>query len=225
MADQIYKAIPTEVGLTKIQQAMWTGSKLQLVTLVYGDGELDINTMHTRTELAHQLGNTPIDAAVMDTEEVVTWITAVIGAHLPNGVIRELGLIDTEGDLCFIANTPEIDKVEIADGTLIDIPIEFGIKNSYSEYVEIPFDPSGQWATRGWVENYYAHKSLDNINAYGRQVIKDIAYGPIVYYAYDTCEFELPYDPSQEEIIIDEAVWEERPDVPPDNPDHEVQNG
>lgn len=225
MADQIYKAIPTEVGLIKIQQAMWTQTKLQLVTLVYGDGELDINTMHTRTELVHQLGNTPIDAAIMDPDEVVTWITAVIGAHLPNGVIREIGLVDTEGDLCFIANTPEIDKVEIADGTLIDVPIEFGIKNTYAEYVEIPFDPSGQYATREWVDNYFAHRSLDNLNAYGRHVIKEIAYGPIVYYAYDTWEGELPFDPGEDEEIIDEAVWEERPNVDPDNPDHEVTNG
>lgn len=224
MADQIiYKAIPTDVGLTKIQQAMWTQTKLQLTKLVYGDGELDTLTMHTRTTLVHQLGETAIETVVMEPEEVVTWVTAVIGAHLPNGVIREIGLIDAEGNLCFIANTPEIDKVEISNGTLIDIPIEFGIKNTYSEHIEIPFDPTALYASREWVYDNFCKRDMSNITPAGEQVIRDIAYGPIIYQEYDTCEIELPFDPDVE--IIPEAIWVEQPPVDPDNPNHEVTNG
>lgn len=223
MADQTYKAIPTEVGLTKIQQAMWTQEKLELTTLAYGDGVLDISTMQTLTALVNQLGTTDIDSAVMDTEENVTWVSAVIGAQLPNGTIREVGLIDSDGDLCFIANTPDIVKTEVASGTLIDIPIEFGIKSSYADYIEIPFDPSSSYASREWVDSYYAHKALDNITAAGQQVIKDIAYGPIIYYEYGTVEFELPFD--EEEEIISAAVWTEEGDVESDNSNHEVIDG
>lgn len=224
MADQTYKAIPTEIGLTKIQQAMWTQSKLKLSLLVYGDGELDVNTMHTRTSLVNPVGTTEIDAAVMDIDEHTTWITAIIGSHLPNCTIREIGLLDEDNDLCFIANTPEIDKVEIADGTLIDIPIEFGIKSTYSEYIEIAFDLSSSYATRQWVDTYYAHKSLDNINSAAEQVIKDIAFGPILYHVYeDNVEIDLPFDPDEE--IIGRAEWEDIGHVDPDNPDHEVNNG
>lgn len=212
MADQIYKALPTEIGLSKIQHAMWTGTKLQLTNLVYGDGVLDVYTMHSRTELVNQLGMVPIDAATMDTESLITWVTAIIGSHLPNGTIREIGLVDSEGELCFIANTPEIDKVEIANGTLIDIPIEFGIKNTYSEYVEIPFDPSSVYATRTWVNANFSTRDLANITEAGKNVIREYGQGPIFYEVYEyRAEFELPegYDPENPPVDPDAPVVEE----------------
>lgn len=198
MANSVYKAVPTELGLTKIQEAMTSSNPLALVNLVYGDGVLNVETMHTRTSLVHQLGSTEIQSTIADTAQHITWITAIIGSNLPSGIIREVGLLDNSGNLCFIANTPEIEKVEVGAGTLIDIPIEFGIKNSYAEYITIPLQPSPDYATKQWVYDVigtgsYANVSLSNINNDAKELIRDLAYGPILYDVYeDNVSIDIP---------------------------------
>lgn len=218
MADQIYKAIPTIVGLQKIQQAIWAGVKVQITYLAYGDGNGEfVDPTPDMTQLVHQVGITDTEATVMDIEENITWVSATIGSTLPNCTIREVGLYDSDGDLCFIANTPEIDKVEVSKGTLIDIPLELGIKNEYAAHIEIPLKPSANYATKQWVISNFATRDLDNITAAGKQVIHDIAWGPIVFDAYLQVVFDLPpeYDPTPppppdpDEEIIESAYWEE----------------
>ena len=182
MADQTYIAIPTEVGLVKIQQAMYTGSTLELVSMAYGDGGGEYYyPQPTQTSLVNELGITALQSMQIDTDTGITWFNAIIGANLPSGVIREVGLYDVDGSLCFIANTPEIHKVPTDEGTLIDVPIELGIKNSYSEYITIPLSPSADYATMIWVQNNFATRDLDNLSEAGENKIKDIGLGPVLW--------------------------------------------
>lgn len=186
MADQTYIAIPTEVGLVKIQQAMYTESTLELTTMAYGDGGGEYYYPEpSQTSLRNELGVTAIQSMQVDTVIGVTWFYAIIGANLPSGTIREIGLYDKEGSLCFIANTPEIAKVPTEEGTLVDVPIELGIKNSYSEYITIPLSPSSDYATMTWVLNNFATIDLNNLSDEGYNRIKQYGEGPILWENWD----------------------------------------
>lgn len=185
MADQTYIAIPTEVGLVKIQQAMYTESTLEIVSMAYGDGGGEYYYPEpSQTSLRHELGLTALQSMEVDTTTGITWFYAIIGANLPSGTIREIGLYDSEGSLCFIANTPEIAKVPTEEGTLVDVPIELGIKNSYSQYITIPLQPSADYATMVWVQNNFATIDLDNLSEIGENKIKNIGWGPILWENY-----------------------------------------
>lgn len=189
MADEpIYIAIPTEIGLDKIQRAMFTEQNLELSTLSYGDGGGSYYYPNPiQTSLRHELGSCPVIDKRLDYDNNVTWFYSIIGATLPSGVIREVGLYDTEGDLCFVANTPDINKAPTEEGTLVDVPIEIGIKNSYSQYITIPVldpTPTLDYATQLWVDTYYANRQLSNIDDDGKNVIATYGAGPIFYDEY-----------------------------------------
>lgn len=237
MTNQIYKAIPTNIGITKIQQAMWAGIKLQIVSMAYGDGggEYYLPTPD-QTSLVNQVGITETQSTLIDTETNITWVSAIIGPHLPECTIREIGLFDKDGDLCFIANTPEIDKINVSQGTLVDVPVELGIKNTWAEHISIPVQPSAEFPTKAWVLDNFATRDLDNITEVAKETIRDIALGPIVYEVYeenvvvdapegwtppvDPDEPDEPDTPTEEEEIIPEAEWVEVEGEEADNSNH-----
>lgn len=144
MADQatdqsiLYKAIPTSIGLTKIQLAMTTGVDLILATIGYGDGGgAPIVPSPEQTSLVNQIGSTNIIGTEIDTEDNVTWYSGIIEAGAATGTLREVGLFDNEGNLCFVGNVPDIILPEPAEGVAINIPIQLGVKNYYSRFISI----------------------------------------------------------------------------------------
>ena len=144
MADQatdqsiLYKAIPTSIGLTKIQLAMTTGVDLILSTIGYGDGGgAPIVPDPDQTSLVNQIGSTDIIGTEIDTETNVTWYSGVIEAGVATGTLREIGLFDSDGNLCFVGNVPDIILPEPAEGVAINVPIQLGVKNYYSRYISI----------------------------------------------------------------------------------------
>ena len=134
----VYNAIPTQIGLTKIQLAMTTGQDLVLATMGFGDGGGTTPTPSPdQTSLVNQLGSVDILGHEEDLEDNVTWYSSIIEAGTATGVIREIGLFDRNGKLCFVGNIPDIVLPEPAEGVLINIPIQLGIKNYYSKYISI----------------------------------------------------------------------------------------
>lgn len=197
-SEQTYIAIPTNKGLEKIRKAMWEGGKLELVTLGYGDGGGSYyRPSPTQEALRNQVGTTETQATTIDDAANITWISAVIGAHLPDCTIREVGLYDKDGDLVFIANTPEIDKVDVTEGTLVDVPIEIGIRNYYAEFITIPVSPTNEYASKSWVlqNTMSADASTLFENPEAIENIRSVAYGPIVYTVYKEETIELPMLP------------------------------
>jgi len=133
-----YNAIPTNIGLTKIQLAMTTGVDLILDQMAFGDGGgVTPEPSPDQTSLVNQLGSVSILGHEEDLENNVTWYSAVIEAGIANGTIRELGLFDKDGNLCFVGNIPDIVLPSPLDGVTINIPIQLGIKNYYSKYISI----------------------------------------------------------------------------------------
>ena len=133
-----YNAIPTNIGLTKIQLAMTTGRDLVLATLAYGDGGGSTPTPSPdQTTLVNQIGSTDILGHEEDLEDNVTWYSGIIEAGNASGTLRELGLFDEDGNLCFVGNIPDITLPEAVEGVAINLPIQLGIKNYYSKYITI----------------------------------------------------------------------------------------
>ena len=200
MADKTYIAIPTNVGLIKIQRAMFDGVPLELTEMSYGEGNGQFYTpTPDMTELKNELGRTTVQSKILDTEENVTWIYAIIEANKPAGTIREIGLYDADGSLCFIANTPEIAKVPESEGTVVDIPVELGIKSSYSEYITIKLNPSEDFASKNWVDDNYANKQLSNLQLENYD-------GPVLWEQFNEEKHDM--DQAKEVVIRDLSTGE-----------------
>lgn len=163
MPNENYLAIPTNLGLTKIQQATWAQVPLTVVYLGYGDGGGSTYTPDpAQTDLKNRLDTVELQNIVVDTASGVTWFEALIASTNANGVIREIGLYTATMELIAIANTPEIHKVNVASGALMDIPISLGMKNSIANNIVIPIQPSEEFASKNWV--YLAIQNIVEID-------------------------------------------------------------
>lgn len=163
MADTKYIAIPTNLGLTKIQQATWAQVPLEVVYMGYGDGDGAYYTPSPdQTDLKNRLDLVELQDQQVDIATGITWFDAIFGADRANGVIREIGLYTANMELIAIANTPEIHKVAVTSGALIDIPVSLGIKNSISNMITIPIRPSDEYASKSWV--YLAIQNIVEID-------------------------------------------------------------
>ena len=198
--NKTYKAIPTELGLTKIQHAEFEGVKLALTYLDYGDGGGDYYIPDpTQTELKHKIDRTPINGVEQDDIEHIAWVKATIRATNKDCVVREVGLIDTDGDLIFIANTPEIDKVAISQGALVDIPLDVGIKQSYMSSITIELPEGDQYITKTYGDTHYADVDFTNVTQTAKDTIKEIAEGPLFY---DEKGDAVEFDPANATEIV-----------------------
>lgn len=152
MANQLYTAILTNTGLAEVQKALWAHETLEVVYMGYGDGGgAPYTPTPDMTDLKHRLDLVDLQNCEVDVASGVTWFEAIIGAEKANGTIRELGLYTADMKLIAIANTPEVEKVAVSSGALIDIPVSLGIKNSISQSITIPMQPSDEFATKEWV--------------------------------------------------------------------------
>ena len=149
-----YIAIPTILGLDKIQQAIWAQETFETYYLAYGDGGGSfVEPDPSRTTLINQVGLVELDSKVLDLEEDVEWFNAIIPASDPPCTIRELGIFTVDMELIVIANCPDIVKTQVNSGALIDIPLSIGVKTAYSKAITIPIQPSDRYATKNWVVN------------------------------------------------------------------------
>ena len=163
MADQKYIAIPTNLGLTKIQQATWSQVPFEVKYMGYGDGGGSFYIPDpTQTDLKNRIDVVELQSQTVDVASGVTWFDAIFSSSDANGIIREIGLFTDTMELIAIANTPEIHKVEISTGALIDIPMSLGIKNSISNMITIPVQPSEEFASKSWV--YLAIQNIVEID-------------------------------------------------------------
>lgn len=163
MADQKYIAIPTNLGLTKIQQATWSQVPFEVKYMGYGDGGGNFYIPDpTQTDLKNRIDVVELQSQTVDVASGVTWFDAIFSSSDANGIIREIGLFTDTMELIAIANTPEIHKVEISTGALIDIPMSLGIKNSISNMITIPVQPSEEFASKSWV--YLAIQNIVEID-------------------------------------------------------------
>lgn len=148
--------ILTNIGNEKILDAIAQGTSVEISTMVYGDanGQDYIPTVN-QTSLRHQIGSIDTLSISFDQPEGFLYITGILQSNAPECVIRELGLIDSDGDLIAISVIPATTKPALEDGLEITMPITIGFKTSNGEVLVIEAGHlSPDYPDKSWVIAY-----------------------------------------------------------------------
>lgn len=104
-----YYAIVTNQGITKIAKALQSGTALTITKFCVGDGGgTAVTPSASQTKLVNQkwIGNVTSYTSAGDTISATTVVPANVGTF----TVREMGIIDSDGDLFAVANVPDTVK-------------------------------------------------------------------------------------------------------------------
>ena len=104
-----YYAIVTNQGKTKIARALQNGTALNITKFCVGDGGGSaVTPSASQTKLVNQkwIGNVTSYTSANDTISATTVVPANVGSF----TVREMGIIDSDGDLFAVANVPDTVK-------------------------------------------------------------------------------------------------------------------
>lgn len=187
MAENFYTLV-TQVGLAKITNAQLTSSKLDLTTIVVGDGNgAYYNPTSSTTSIKREVWRGAIGSIGVD-ESNPNWLVVetVVPATVGGFTVREVGLVDAVGDLIAIGKYPETYKPVLADGSTKDLYIRMIIEVSNASSVTLKVDPTIVIASRKYVDDKVAG-SAGIIN----KAVKDIADGSITILPLQTTDKTL----------------------------------
>jgi phage-related tail fiber protein len=145
MADtQIYGTICTDIGNAAIANSVLTGTKVNFTQVAVGDANGTPYTPSSNmTELRHQVWSGAIASVEQDTEQSNRLILrAVIPSSVGGWVMREIGVLDGQGRLIAIGNTPEIPKEVVTTGAVMEMEIAIYISVVDTRGVNIVIDPT-----------------------------------------------------------------------------------
>ncbi|ARC84545.1 phage tail-collar fiber family protein [Clostridium argentinense CDC 2741] len=153
MAEQFY-SILTSIGKAKIANANALGNKLNLTTLVLGDGNGKYyNPTENQEAIVNEVWKGNISSITTDSKNP-NWIVieTIIAGNVGGFFIREVGIFDDEGSLIAIGKYPETYKPVISDGSTKDLIIRMILEVSNSANVTLKIDPAIIMATKKDVE-------------------------------------------------------------------------
>lgn len=132
----------TAIGMSKLTAAQIEGGeRVKIKEFAVGDGKVAPNP--NQTQLLSEKWRGEINRVYLDpTEESRIRVEAVIPADVGGWYIREVGLIDIDGDLIAIAKYPETWKPSIDSGTSRETAITFVLQLSDTQLVELVVDPN-----------------------------------------------------------------------------------
>ena len=155
--------ILTEIGNEKVLEAISQGTSVEVSYMAYGDanGESyipDASWPHLR----HQLGTIGSLTKTFDQPEGFLYISGTLQSNAPECTIRELGLIDSEGDMIAISVIPPVTKPALEDGLEITMPITIGFKTSNGEVMVIEAGHiAPDYPDKDWVREYVTNRIGD----------------------------------------------------------------
>lgn len=157
MAD--YYAILTHIGEAKLANALALGEPLQITHLAVGDGEGQ-GAQGTplpdpaQTTLRSERRRAPINTLSTDpTNPNVLIAEQVIPEDIGGWWIREMGLIDADGDLVGVCNTPPTYKPVLASGSGRTQVVRMALIVTDAAAVTLRVDPAVVLATRKYVDD------------------------------------------------------------------------
>lgn len=157
--------------MEKLTNAELTGEKVKITQMVAGDkgGEPNEN----QTALKNEVWRGPINKIdKYPNEPAWIQIDGVIPAVDGGFYVREVGLVDEDGDLIAISEYPEAYMPTLSSGAAKDFTITFVIKVSNADTVSLMVDPSVSYVTIDYVnqkmeevklEFYESQKAQDEV--------------------------------------------------------------
>lgn len=167
MSDKIYNAIVTDIGNSLLLNTMLDGTKINLTTLVVGDGDGSYyQPTPEMTALKNQTWTGPVSVVkVNDESPNMIDVIAVIPATVGGFTIREMAIMTERDEMFAICNTPDTEKVVITTGAAGEIELQMHIELSNTDAVTSLVDPNIIVATKKDVEE--VAKGLADAKAFG----------------------------------------------------------
>lgn len=136
-----YFAILTNKGTEKLAQYLQSGEKLTISWVLVGDGNGSIPMPDpSRTALVHEVWRGPAEVTGDLVNKNVIKATSTIPTDVGGWSVREVGLLDQDGELFAIANAPGYPKISIADGINNDMCVGMRVAVSNQAGINIKVD-------------------------------------------------------------------------------------
>ena len=155
---QTYFAILTAIGEAKLANATALGTTLQLTQMGIGDGNGSTPLPNrSQTALVRENRRAPLNRLFVDPANASQIIAEqFIPEEIGGWWIREIGLYDTDGNLCAVANCPDTYKPVLAEGSGRTQVIRMVLIVSNTAAVQLKIDPAIVLATRGYVDDEFS---------------------------------------------------------------------
>ena len=164
MSTRKYFAIITDVGQSKIAQAVAGGQKLNITTFLVGDGngEYYVPTSDM-TAIKNEVWRGTISKAdvVQDAQKILR-ITTVIPAEVSGFIVREIALLDETGELIAIGNTPDLPKVRLEDGASTELKLTMRLAVKNTEALSFTIDPHTVIMTKDMLDTHNVDDNAHN---------------------------------------------------------------
>lgn len=156
MSTRKYFAIMTDVGQSKIAQAVAGGQKLNITTFLVGDsnGEYYIPTSDMTAIKNEVWRGTISEADVVQDAQKLLRITTVIPSEVSGFVVREVGLLDETGELVAIGNAPDLPKVRLEDGASTELKLTMRLAVKNTEVLSFTIDPHTVIMTKDMLDTH-----------------------------------------------------------------------
>ncbi|MCC0700323.1 phage tail protein, partial [Clostridioides sp. ZZV15-6383] len=147
--EKSYYTILTNVGKAKIANASLVGEKVDFVKIQLGDGGgNEYNPTEEQTALKNvvwegKVGNVKTNESMTNCLILESLIPASAGGF----VVREIGYLDTEGNLLAISKYRSAYKPKVEDGAVIDMKVKTIFVVSNVNNIELKIDPTIIFAT------------------------------------------------------------------------------
>lgn len=157
---QEYFAILTAIGEAKDAAAKAGGAPLRLTHMVVGDGAgATPRPEPTQTQLVREVYRAQLNQLSLDPINTSQVIAECVIPEMSGGWwIREVGLLDADGDLVAVANCPPSYKPQMPEGSARTQVIRMVLIVSSAETVLLSIDPGIVMATRQFAENTVSNK-------------------------------------------------------------------
>lgn len=156
-----YYILLTDYGMTFTANAQ-AGTQLALTHVVLGDANGQPYLPESRlnkTVLVNQRSKLPV-ASVTVINETTAEVTAIVPSNVGGFNVHEVGIADSSGKLVYVGNFHGGYRPTLTEGAGGDMELVFTIKADNLATVVIETDGTVVTATREWVSDRFALKSL-----------------------------------------------------------------
>ena len=171
MADtQIYGTLCTDIGNAAIANSVLTGTKVNFTQIAVGDANgTPYAPVSGMTALKHQVWSGAIAEVSQDPQQANRMILhAVLPSSVGGWVMREIGVLDDQGRLIAVGNTPEIPKEAVTSGAIMEMDLYIYISVVDARGVNVVIDPTVVIASKADVSKLKqlldAHKSDQTVH-------------------------------------------------------------
>ncbi|EOI6837403.1 TPA: phage tail protein, partial [Yersinia enterocolitica] len=148
-------ALLTNIGAAKLANATALGTRLEITQMAVGDGGGTLPTPNpAQTQLVNEQRRAALNTLSIDPINTSQIIAEQVIPEAEGGWwIREIGLLDKDGDLIAIANCAETYKPQLQEGSGRTQTIRMILIVSSTAAVTLKIDPSVVLATRKYVDD------------------------------------------------------------------------